>query len=440
MSWLVETFNHNKTMRKTVNTLIIGLGVVMFALPVGAQKEMAMTHFVLKGKSAGGELVLTHIPELYGTHPNFVVTNFPGDDSGTVLERLARAIVASGYVPGEVEAVKKGDSLILPNGGIWRRDDKSIEPPMWIVGGNDRGFKIPPAPLFLSATYQSNQVILRWINEVAYDSLWVFGGVAMAMALEALPGDTERYVCDIRRLVPLDWPWPHGTNILLAVVGVKDGVPSTATAIRLVNFVRQEPVIDVPFSHGVVPGFRFWAHLPTGAKAECYQRILHPTPIGGGTEIWRLKYCQVFKGTGTGQMGLYRRWLGLQPGHAYRVSAHLNKLDTKAANLQVTLCAVQLPRRGEDLTPKQMAGEEALPDGKSGKNAGQLARCDVTASPNNQQTEVPSGMKPLEPVAGEIMLSGDHDSIAVWCRVEIEDGQEVALRLESLAIEDLGKR
>ncbi len=295
-----------------VCTLMMGFAIALFALPVRAQMKMAMTHFVLKGESAGGVMVLTRISGPIATHPNFVVTNLPGDDSATVLERLARAITTSGYVPGGIEAVKKADGLILPGGDFLLRGGQRLEAPVWIAGGDDRGFNIPPAPVYLSAMCESNKVILRWVNDTAYDALWVFGGVVMPMAIEVLPGNAERYECEITKLAPPNWRWPEGTNILLAVVGVKDGLPSTATAIRLVNFVRQEPVINVPFSHGVVPGFRFWAYTPTGAKVECRQGILHPPPLGGGTEIWRLKYYQVFKGTGGVAGGLVSALAGAE--------------------------------------------------------------------------------------------------------------------------------
>ncbi len=122
------------------------------------------------------------------------------------------------------------------------------------------------------------------------------------------------------------------------------------------------------------------------------------------------------------------------------MSARLNKLDAQAGSLPVTLHAVQLPGHGKDLTQKQMAGEEALPNGRRGKSAGELARHDATGGVNGQHTGMPSGVRPLETVAGEITLSGDSDSIAVWFRAEGEDAREVPVWLDSLAVEDLGKR
>lgn len=424
-----------------VRILTVGLVNVLLGLPVQAEMRMATTRFALKGKSTGGVMILTKVPGAVANHAQFVVTNLPGDDSATVLERLVRSLAAHGFVLDR-PAPEKRDWLVLPGGGSLWRDGKVLEAPAWIAGGDDLGFNIPPAPLFLSATYVSNQVILRWVNEVTYDSLWVCGGVWESIPIEVLPGNTEEFACDIVRLVPPNWPWPEGTNVLIAVVGVKDGVPSTAAAIKLVDFTKQEPVVHVPFSRGVVPGFRFWSRTPTGAKVQCKQGIIHSTPLGGGTEIWRLKYYQVFNANGGFQAGLYRRWLGLKPGHTYRVSATLRSLGSQVSGVSIGLFGAELPRGSADLTPAQMIGEEPLPGGKRGKAAGLLGwvSAGVTNGNASMSETMQVGSNLSGTVGGEFTLSDRSDSIAVWVRVESQQAAEVGLILDSLVIEELGKR
>jgi len=199
--------------------------------------------------------------------------------------------------------------------------------------------------------------------------------------------------------------------------------------------------MNVPFTQGIAPGFTRWTRKTAAEALKCEQGNL--PGIAPATDVQKFRgkgFYQVLKGDGTFVGGVARRFLGLNAGHAYRIGARLNTLESKKGNWAFTLHAAYNPASGEDLTPAQMAGEVALPNGAKGKTAGQIARYDSKTTTDGNWVERSSEKKTADNPAGDITLPAKgSDSITIWFRLEGKDATDVAVGLDSVTIEDLGK-
>jgi hypothetical protein len=148
------------------------------------------------------------------------------------------------------------------------------------------------------------------------------------------------------------------------------------------------------------------------------------------------------KGHDTFCGGVSRRFLGLTPGHTYRVSARLNTLETKReGNWSFSFHAAYNPASGEDLTPAQMAGSAALPDQSTGPTAGQIAKYDAKATTVGVWFERASDTAGSGKVIGDITLPAEGvSSLTVWFRLEGKEVTNAAVGIDSVTIEDLSKR
>lgn len=388
----------------------------------------------LRGRSAGGTLTLMMAPG--GNYPYVQVTNEAGDDCSTILGLLAQQLAKSpackqSYGNRPVLEVLQ-DGLVL-SGGMRTGNSCSS----WILGGTDQGFQIPEAPSAVSASFSSNVVTLKWTNPAqGYDAIAIVYG---SDPWRVLPGNATSYVHDLST----GWPSRRPTiSHPYVVVGYSQGVPSNGAGVHLWYHIQQNSPMNVPFTQGVAPNFRSW--LTNSSSIELLKFEQGELPgMGPGRDVRSFSgngFYQSLKGQGTFAGGVSRRFIGLTPGHAYRMSARMNTFEAESGNWAFTFHAAHNPSNGKELTALQMAGTEPLPDGTSGRDAGLIARYDRLSYTEGawftRSTANPAPGK----LIGDIRLPEGVDSITLWFRLE---GREltntVSVGLDSVTIEDLGE-
>jgi len=308
----------------------------------------------------------------------------------------------------------------------------------WVLGGTETGFNIPDPPTAVSASYDltSDEVIINWANRSGgYDSIFI---VYYGSLLKELPGNVTRYVH--KRGGGIDVGF-SSKDIVVFVLGYKGGVPSNGAGVRLRNRREQESLMNVPFTLGVAPGFEAWRHDTPAENLKMEQG--NSPGVKAASELERLEgkgFYQSIRSSGCSCGGLARRFLGLNSGHAYRVSARVNVLEPgQGAWAFSAHAAPELPGRVK-FTTAQLAGVDELPSKAKGPTAAQIARIDSNHHTTGKWLTVSSSDKRQDNVAGDITLPDGCDSVTVWFRLESKDGAEVAVGFDSLTIQDMGKK
>ena len=151
-------------------------------------------------------------------------------------------------------------------------------------------------------------------------------------------------------------------------------------------------------------------------------------------------FYQVVRGNGTFRGGVCRSFLGLTPGHAYRASARMNTLESKEGAWSWSFHAAANAPGRIGLAPEQMSGAAELPDHTSGPTAGRIARYDSSTATKGEWVSRSSGAEGPGKSVGDITLPPGCDSITLWFRLEGTNVGNIASGVDSVALEDLGKR
>ncbi len=421
-----------ENMKRTVlvNLLTWIVAADFAATTYGQGSRPASTSILLKGESKGG--ILTLMPAPSANYPYVAVTNSRGDSAVSVIARLVHELTNSiefvqAYGRNPVLEVED-NSLVLLGGG--RAD------PSWIFGGTEDGFNIPAPPLALSASSQSNNVVLNWINpEGGYDWITVsYGGIPVVR----LSGTSTQFVFEgqfgLKNLF-------NPANVIFVVQGSKDGAPSNGVGIRQKNYRLQESLMNVPFTKGIAPGFESWAFETASPNISFEQGNLPGmAPKSDVRQFEGKGFYQIIQGYGNFKGGVGRRFLGLTPGHTYRMGTRLNTLNTTNGNWSFSVHAAYNPASGEELTSAQMAGVAELPDGSSGPTAGQIAGYQSALTTRGNWITRSSGVEGPGKATGDITLPADATSITIWFRLEGTNASHCAVGVDSVTIEDLGIR
>jgi len=180
-----------------------------------------------------------------------------------------------------------------------------------------------------------------------------------------------------------------------------------------------------------------WPEIKVMDEGKTTVRSLH----GGIGDAAEKPFIQVIKTTSPEAVaGVYRKFLGLTPGHTYRLSARLYAMDMPKAqgDWSFSLHAVPVEKSKSTLTAQQMAGQAALPDGKAGPEADRIAIYAPGASPTPAQQQPTTRPKrrrasasAVGPVAdlvtGDITLPTGADTITVWVRHQAAHSTGVGL-------------
>ena len=373
----------------------------------------------LKGKATGGTLILGNVE---ARNSNFAcVETLPGESGQSVVYKLAKAIAYS----DDIFEISRWDNINrermladMTDGDTLRI--KNFPPGMYFLAGTEKGFGIPRPPLSLSCTYYKakDEITLNWINPPDnYDYIYVrmFKTGFMPAGSRRLDGNSTSTTFN-RKQTPFDV-----NDLDVRVFGFRNTLPSNLAVIHLSNNGNcQDELFGVPFTDGIAPNWKAWS---TGDKIEKnafeqYDKYSKLRLYYNLRALSTKPFYQVIKGSATGNVhGIYRKFMGLKPGHTYRIIAGLSTLDMNSIEIEwsASLCATY--NRGTDkLNAKQFAGLSALPNGKKGASAGQIASFGKNKGTTKGKFSIVGGNAETH-----ITLPDGVDTITVWIRFDCKD-------------------
>ncbi|MDH4239892.1 MAG: hypothetical protein OEW48_10035 [Phycisphaerae bacterium] len=389
---------------------------------VASASKVAEYELTFKGVASGGSLVLARTRNRNQRY--VVIETSVGELAESVARRLADAINASHaayrrksskehilWVGGYQATASKG-TLILGAG---------ID--AYTLAGTETGLGIPPPPLFLTCSYDktADKVLIQWVNpEEVYDFILVqcYWTDFDHCFYKRVGGPSTSFVID-RKQIPVNI---DDFNVL--VIGFSDDIPSNAGAIHLRGHCLEE-TYGIPFAKGVAPNWTTWSTAPKSESLSFEEgikftglRFYNPAKV-----LSTKPFFQVIKAPPKGVVhGVYRKFLGLTPGHTYRLTACLSTLamDSVNGDWSLSLCATHNGPDGKDLTARQLTGLVALPDSTSGLQAGRIASYNHSNTTKGDFSIVFSGDN-AAPQSSHINLPADANTITVWLRFSCSD-------------------
>jgi len=377
------------------------------------------------GEASGGVLTLTKTVTTFARHYVSIETS-AGESAESVAKRLASSFVdvdsdPFGIMDPSIYRSREGPP-VYAEGPKLRGLPGMYRSGCYLIAGTEKGLGIPKSPLSLSGAYdiRKNKIFLRWVNPTEnYDSIGiVFNGDAF---YGGLPGTSTSYIFDkiSQRLAV----WSKSEKLIsIGVVGYRGDVPSNVAAIHI-SEKTQEEITSVPFTNGVMPNWSSWSTscdpsavaFEQGTDVSKLENAKHfPAPQAKNKPFYQI--IKTF--TPKVQAGIWRKFLGLTPGHTYRISVRLSTLamDSTKSDWSFSFHAVHNGRSGANLTVEQLAGQKALPDGSSGPQAGQIALYQPSVTTEGkflQRTTDDSG--PGQEITN-ITLPKGVDTITIWFR------------------------
>jgi hypothetical protein len=380
--------------------------------------SMERSRITFEAPASGGTLTLT---EARRSAVCVSLVTSPGESRESVATRLAALVNESDPFEWAGDSFRPGHrALLLAAGGTLNGFPGPQRGGIYILAGTERGLGIPPPPTSLSCTYhsQDNRIILRWLNPAdGFDSIAIVRNGATCALLQ--DGRLTRYETDRKG----EW---QENRVNICVVGYRGDVPSNAAGITF-DFVQnaQEELAGNPFTGGVAPNWTAWSangkldaiRLEQGEKRRIVgkRRSQFPYPVKAADKVF-FQLIRTSSATTTG--GVWRKFLGLIPGHTYRVSVRLNTLamDQEKQTWAFAFHAACNAPDGAELSEAQLAGSAALPDGSTGPEAGQIAAYGPDLTTKGQWVERHTGDTQPGRKIGDITLPPDVDTITLWFR------------------------
>ncbi len=383
-----------------------------------------MTDVKLTGTAHGGELVLISIMH---TDPQFFrIETHRGESAETVLARLAAGLTEHApFNPGQYWITFRAEGNLL----------KSLicDPGSYVFAGTETGLGIPPPPTSLTASHAADrqEVSLAWENpDEPYDAIGVFGSGFTAIH----PGTTTSVTVKA-------WPpakqaiQPHVTDLdairankgfrRYYIVGCRDGVLSNAAAITWDYEDNSQQELDThPFTAGISPNWKAWSHGREPGALVLEQGVRGPwkqfrsLSMGGPVDAEGKDYFQLLKTRSPGVVGgVYRKFLGLKPGHTYRLSVRMNTLAMDQVKDDWSFSFHAVPHdHGVTLTAEQMAGIAPLPDGSGDWQSRQTVAYTTGTSTQGKFAESTTGPSGGASQALDLTLPAGADTITAWFR------------------------
>ncbi|MFP4028166.1 MAG: hypothetical protein ACLFWL_10270 [Candidatus Brocadiia bacterium] len=398
----------------------------------------------LRGKAEGGQLIAYRIPqnEWGGGSLCYVLVNTENGDGARAVGKKIKETAKKKAIGdwGAFGPLGAGNCLFFSTSEVYT------------FGGTERGLDLPAPPVFLSGSSyeQGRHVRLHWRNgDDPYDKI---GFPTKTFLVEGdrthLDTSKEKWLPPIYRR---RWFGVGYTNVARSdpeVAGVEfRGTPSPAMAVHI-NGHSQEELYAIPFAGGLAPNWLGWVH--GGSREEdlklcegTRKRVLKALEGHTVKKPEEKPFYQIIRPKAAGVSGgIWRKFLGLTPGHKYRVSVILSTLkkDEAEGDWAFSFHAIPDGAAGKDLTPKQMAGKTALPDGSSGPKAGRIVRYDADHTTEGKwikSTTAPDDRSPGREI-GDITLPEGVTSISLWARHSGENSTGVGylwVKLEDLSME-----
>ncbi len=366
----------------------------------GRADTMFTTDITLNGTAQGGVLSIMELLPIGAGFASVVTTQ--GESAEVVLNRLADEVCRSSsfnwqkpLLPRPPFVQVKGNTLTLPFVRL-----------QYGFSGTDKGFLTIKPALSVSGAYdaEKHQVSLSWINPPEpYDIIQV-GSLTFA------PNTTNCiYACDLST----------AEDISFGLVIGKRGDTFSPPASIVININSQEELDTFPFYMGLAPNWSSWSDGTNADAVKCEQGLKTDVDMSVRGDAWDKPLYQIVKTTQSGvQGGVWRRFLGLKPGHTYKVEVRLNTLQMDACT-SVWAFSFHAAHDNPDqrgLTAAQMAGQTALPDGSKGPEAGRVALYEPGVTTKGEwkkrSTDTPGPGLEIK----NITLPKDVTSITVWLR------------------------
>jgi hypothetical protein len=368
----------------------------------GRADTPSTTVVTLNGTAQGGVVSIMELLPIDAGFASVVTTQ--GESVEAVLNRLADEVCRSSVfnwrrpLQPRPEFVKvTGNTVTLPLSGL-----------RYCFSGTDKGFVSLKPVLSVSGSYdaEKHQINMSWINPPeTYDEIKVG-------SLTFPPSTTNcTYDCDPKKR----------KHMSFGLVTGKRGDDTSPPASIIINEDSQEELDTFPFYMGLAPNWSYWSDSTNAAAVICEQGIKTATEADAGVrgDPWDKPLYQSIRTTQGGvQGGVWRRFLGLKPGHTYKVETRLNtrQMDTCTNAWAFSFHAACDNPDGGGLTVAQMAGQAALPDGSSGSKAGRVALYEPGTTTKGQwkkrSTDVPGSGLEIK----NLTLPKDVTSITVWLR------------------------
>jgi hypothetical protein len=380
---------------------------------------VSTTAITLNGTAQGGLLSLSEISPIYA---GFVsVTTTQGESAEAVLNRLADEVCRSSSFrwtrpmqPRPSFMKVTGNTLTLPFFGL-----------QYGFSGTDKGFATLKPVLSVSGSYdaEKHQVSLSWINPLEqYD-------VIQVGSLTFPPNTTNcAYAC-----VPSE-----RKHMSFALVTGKRGDAFSPSAAIIVNTNSQEELDTFPFYMGLAPNWSYWSDSTNPDSVKCEEGLKPDVDLAVRGDPWDKPLYQVIKTTQEGaQGGVWRRFLGLKPGHTYKVEVRLNTLQMDACtNAWAFSCHAACDNpEGKGLTVAQMAGAAVLPDGRKGATAGCLARYERGVTTKGEWKKRSTDQPGSDLEIKNITLPDNVTSVTVWLRHS--GGNSTGVGMDWIKLEDV---
>jgi hypothetical protein len=266
--------------------------------------------------------------------------------------------------------------------------------------------------------------------------------VGVSQNIEVIDGTAESYVVANARDRVFGWASGFAT---MCVIGYRNHVPSNAGIVRVGHAVQQETA-EIPFTDNTMPNWRKWETEGSAGsvrflqKSEVVGRKLRPgDPRVPSTD--HIAYYQWLHIEGdAGEGGIYRKFLGLIPGNAYRLRARVSTstADDATGEWSYSFHACPGYPDGREFTAEQFAGVGPLPDGTKGRDAARVVAYGPDYTTEGQCVEISTGDKGFPgQTIGDITLPEDVTEIVLWIRHTGTDTSGVGLdwvRLEDLSV------
>lgn len=436
----------NKSTLKSMSMFVLAITVTLLC----CSRVLGRVDIPFKGNATGGQLIIGYITDPHSVHTSIVsIDTFAGESAESVVNRLATAISSSDAIfsnmtknPINAEIMRKE----MAKGNTLSIRGMLVD---YILAGTETGLGIPRPPLCLSCSYnkEAHTIDVRWINpsgDSQYDSLiilWRYRsrpedtlGSGGAKSIWDTPSnfiiklpeevndlDTDIWIKGLRHEMPME-------EMRAKDIPLSDNVvPSNIAAIHVTtNGYCQEETYGIPFTAGVAPNWSAWSTAVEVDKAgfeqgDKYAGVRLYKPV---SSLFTKPYYQVINAPAKGIVhGVYRKFLGLTPGHTYRLTACLSTLDMDSikGDWALSLHAAPTPN-GKDLSVEQLAGLAALPDGRRGPEVGRIAFYGPGNTTRGDSAMVFSGKDaPGGFDSSHITLPAGVDTITVWVRFSCSD-------------------
>ncbi len=392
--------------------------------PVERQASAAQHSITLSGVASGGTLIFLPTPSL-NVRTCLSIRTTPGESAESVVRRLTEAFSVS------TEPLWMGARPVA-QGATFGPVPGSAEG-RYVFAGTETGLGIPPSPKSVTANYDpvGGEVVLRWANPPGnYDRIAiVLNGLGYSVA-----GDATSYRFRARSLLVTGSRDEDLKSCV--VVGYRNGIPSGPAGIHVMGRMQEE-AIGMPFVGGAAPNWTAWGTDETTPKLEENKR---PDKMKG-----KLFYQRVKSKKAGEQVGVWRKFLGLVPGHTYKLSAWVctDAMDDSQGDWSFSLHAVPDAPDGREFAVDQLAGRAALPNGARGPQVGAFAayrRGVTTARKEFARTSTdPADNAPGREI-GHITLPANVTSITVWVRYTSSDPNACGVAFDHLRLEDVTQR